>query len=75
MLAELEKFQDGQLDSAARGVIGRYLLANLVDFEIPEPGEFRYIFQLRDRLHPQIRASFIGNYCDHLTQLARYSEA
>jgi len=75
VLAELEKYQDGQVDSAARVVTGRYLLSNLVGSEMTEPVEFEYLFQLRDRIHPQIRASFIGNYCDHLTQLTRYSEA
>jgi ATP/maltotriose-dependent transcriptional regulator MalT len=75
VLNQLEESQDGQSDSAARIVNGRYLLANLIGFDVLDTVEFECVFQLRDRVHPQVRVSFIGNYCDHLTQLARYSEA
>jgi len=75
VLKELEAYQDGRLESAVRVAIGKYLLATLVDSDISNRVEFDHLFPLLDRVHPQIRASFIGNYCDHLTQLARYSEA
>jgi ATP/maltotriose-dependent transcriptional regulator MalT len=75
ILTELVMNQDGRPDTTARVVQGRLALSNLLDCEVIEEALFERVQPLLDRVHPQIRASLVTNYCDHLSQLARYSEA
>jgi DNA-binding NarL/FixJ family response regulator len=75
VLQELERFNGGRPDVTVRTAEGRLLLSHLLQPETVEPMRFEQVEPLLNRVHPQIRASFTGLYCDHLVQLAQYAEA
>ena len=75
ILKELEERQDGQPDTTARIVEARFLLSNLLGYEVADRAQYERVRPLLDRVHPQIRTSLITIFCDYLIQLARYSEA
>ncbi|MGD0166780.1 MAG: LuxR C-terminal-related transcriptional regulator [Gaiellaceae bacterium] len=75
VLAQLSSYQDGGPESFVRTAQAGLLLSNLLGFEGNEHRPLDVVFPLLDRVHPQIRASFLATYCDHLIGLARYSDA
>jgi ATP/maltotriose-dependent transcriptional regulator MalT len=75
ILTELENCQDGKVDTTVRIAQGRILLSNLLDYEVLDDTLFDRVEPLLDRAHPQVRASLVGSYCDHLNHVARYSES
>jgi ATP/maltotriose-dependent transcriptional regulator MalT len=75
ILEELEESQSGHPDTTARVVQGRYLLSNMLGCEVTEDTLFERVRPLLDRVHPQIRASLLYAHCDHLANLASFSEA
>jgi DNA-binding NarL/FixJ family response regulator len=50
-------------------------MSNLLDFGALDETTFERIRPLLDRVHPQIRSSLVGIYCDHLSQSARYTDS
>jgi ATP-dependent transcriptional regulator len=75
ILKELEKGQNGRPDAIARVVQGRFFMSYILDYEALEETTFERVRPLLDRVHPQIRSSLVGVYCDHLSQCARYSDS
>jgi len=75
VLTELESYHSGSLDFSVRIAHAKLLFSKLVGVENPDFHSYWTVLPLLDRVHPQIRSSFLLKYCDHLAELARYSDA
>lgn len=75
LLKQLEEGQDGNPEAIVRWAHGRIVSSFLLDCEPLDEALIERVRPLFERVHPQIRASIIASYSDHLCQSARYAEA
>lgn len=76
LLDQLYSHQDGTPETFVRALHAHALLSTQqLGFVLEKRARFEDAFSLLDRIHPQIRTSFEGAYCDYLIQLTRYSDA